>query len=395
MATTQIGTMNSRSSALTGGVVDSTLVHTPLPDNYLGFQRGDKAPVVALLGKEGPQKVTNIARYWLWSNSTPITDTLSVSVDASQTTWTVAHPEYYQIGAHIFLDTEAVEVTGRGSGTVTVRRGAEGTTPAGHTNGATIFVGVPTTAEGSDTTNIPFTQGDKDYNVYHDIEMAWPITHRAKTVVTEEFPSGGLFSDMFQRVTNREIPRRLEMALFKQRRSAGSGVEGSTFGGFAEPTFITTRVPGVGVLNETHINTTLQTLFNLDVEKLPPIVMGQPLMGRILSSFYAGSRWIGGDATSVTNYLDRFKTPFGDIQFLPNHLMASVAPDALLFFDPADIKQSPYDSKSNWQTGMYETQGQYERQFVFGDISYTFPYCDSRAMLTGITTTEASYSGLA
>ena len=391
---TSIGAITSRSTALAGGSVDSTLVHVALPDNYLGFTSDPVVDLVPLLGKEGPQKNTSVTRTWIWNSDVPITDTLGATTDNAQTTYTVGHPEYYQIGAQIFIDTEAHNVTGRGTGTITVDRAVQGTSAAVHTAGATIYIALPAVPENADDAEAPFSQGAKDYNVYQNVTMAWPMSHRADTVMTEERPNGGWFNDILKQALDREIPRRMEMALFKNRRSLGSGVTASTFGGFAETDFITTRTSISGVLKEEHINDALAAVDALNTRR-PKIAMGSPTVLRILSSIYSGARWITGDATSVTNYVDMFKTQFGDIKFVSNRNMATWAPDKLYFFDPADIKMSPYDSQSNWQTGLHETQGRHKRQYVWGDITYTFPFADSRVELHGFSVTPAHYSGYA
>ena len=395
-ALTSIGAITSRSTALAGGSVDSNLIHVALPDNYLGFTSEPVVDLVPMLGKEGPQKNTSIIRTWIWNSDVPIVDTLSGSIDNSPATitLTVAHPEYYQVGAQITIGTENMNVTGRGTTTITVDRAAQGTTIANHTAADSIFIAAPAVAENADDAEAPFSQGAKDYNAYQTVTMAWPMSHRAETVVTEEHPNGGWFNDILKQALDREIPRRLEMALFKNRRSLGTGVTASTFGGFAEPGFITTRTSVSGLLTETHINDALSAVDALNTRR-PKVAMGSPNVLRILSSIYAGSRWITGDATSVTNYVDMFKTQFGDIKFVPNRNMATWAPDKLYFFDPADIKQSPYDSQSNWQTGMYETQGWHKRQYVRGDITYTFPFADSRVELYGFTTNGSYYGGYA
>jgi hypothetical protein len=393
---TSIGAITSRSTALAGGSIDSSLIHVPLPDNYLGFTSEPVVDLVPLLGKEGPQKHPGIIRSWIWNNDVPLVDTLSNAIDASAltTTLTVANPQYYQVGAQITIDTENMSVTGRGTGVIYVERAAQGSTIASHSAAAPVFIAAPAVAENADDAEAPFSQGDKDYNAYQTVTMAWPMSHRAETVVSEEFPNGGWFNTILKNALDREIPRRLEMALFKNLRSVGTGVTASTFGGFREPTFISTRTAVSGILTETHINDALAGVDALNTRR-PTIAMGSPTVGRILSSAYAGARWITGDATSVTNYVDSFNTPFGMIKFVPNRNMATWAPDKLYFFDPKDIKQSPYDSSSNWQTGLYETQGWHKRQYVRGDITYTFPFADSRVELYGFSVNPAFYSGYA
>ena len=68
-------------------------------------------------------------------------DALTASVASNATTLTVADGTIYGGGWLVQIDTEALYVTTKGSGTsVTVRRGVRGTTAASHASGATVII---------------------------------------------------------------------------------------------------------------------------------------------------------------------------------------------------------------------------------------------------------------
>jgi hypothetical protein len=350
-----------------------------------------------MIGSEGPPSTPMNKAEWGWGHPDPYATTITEAITTTDgVSITFADGDYLQVNDVVIIDDEEVRVTAVAGNVATVTRGFAGTTAATHLDNADAYILGPATNESADDPDSPYTQGEVDFNYHQIMTFTWPMSKRAEVTPNYENRSGNRFNAEQRKKMEFTAPIRLELRFLLGQRAAGSGSTPSALGGLRQSSYITTRTSISGILTESAFMSGLQTVHNEVGDSLfPNTVMGSPLVGRIMSSWYNETRRSTMSDSRANVVFDTFETPFGVMKFVPNYFMSTVANDTLYVFDPSVFKKRPYAAGTGWQTGEHSTQGWHRRGFLRGDFTLLAEQCDARLELYGFSTTLGDYSGIA
>lgn len=398
-------TTTNRALTQYSGDTPSSLFIRDVPD-WTKKLRRDDTPFLKLIGREPAPKNPMLKLEWGWGSIDPYTDTgLTGSINTVVTTIPVTNGGMFSVGDTILIDAEWMLVTSISSNNLTVATRPFGGTNASHSSGATVYVGAPAIMENQATPLSPITQGEVDFNYYQQSEFSIQLSHRAAVTPTYETKN---FDDRVKAEMRKKMestaPLRLENSLLFGPRNLGSTTSPSSFGGIlTTTTFNTTRTTITGPLTENAVMTNLQTVYGLvGKSRMGLTAMAHPLVLRIISSWYNDSRRTTGTDETIKLQFTKIDTgTFGVITLYDNYMMTKssttgpVPLDNLLFFNPEDIKLKPYSGDSGWSIEPLPQNGWFDLMALRGDFTMKAENPDSRLLLSGFSTTEADYPGLA
>lgn len=267
-------------------------------------------------------------------------------------------------------------------------RGHGGSTPMQMEINDVLMILGPAVPEGADTPDSPSSQGSLDYNYPQIFEYSWATTHRGRVTPTYEVKS-----DRFKW----ELKRKMDEAALDLNRTAiyglrsagdGTGTVPSTTGGarqFAKANQVDVLT---APLTLAHFLNALELQYK-DVGKseMSKTFYGTIRAKRIVNSFINPLRRANVSDAKLNLTVDSISTDFGDIKFVVDEEF----PDNELYsFNFKDIKRTTYEGGS-WKTGMFSTNGWYDRGFLRGDFGFVWAAPRRRCSVVNFDTNPASY----
>lgn len=405
-------TISNRALTQYSGDTPSDLFLIPVDYDFTLKQTRTDTPLLKLIPRDPAPKMPTLKLPWGWGSADAMTDQLNGSIDASQTSLVVDDSSKFQVGLTFLLESEEFLVTGVNETTniVTVATRPYGGSAATHADNMSIIFMTPAIAENQATPLSPITQGEIDYNYFHQTEESVQLSHRAEVIPTGEtwnLKLGSRTQALIRKKMTETIPLQLENRILFGVRNLGSTSLPSAMGGLLKTTsYITTRNTSLsGPFTENNLMTNLQTVHNLvGDDRMGRTIMAHPLVCRIISSWYNDTRRTTGDATSISTTFKTIDTGhFGSFTVVPNyHMVKSAANgnvplDQVVVFNPSDLALVPLSGDSGWYLAPVDsndTMGWWNQIAVRGDFTLKCPLPDTRLLLGGFSTTESDYPGL-
>ena len=389
--TTTRAMLNSISSGVSGGTVPSDLVIRDVPD-FIPFVRRSDTPMLSLVPRKGERDMLK----WEFGEGdlSPRSTTLAESgFDNSETDVTVATGTgaYFQKWDLIKIDDEIMLVTNIVNDVLTVTRGWGSTSGASHENGATISILGPAVPEGVDAPASPTTRGEIFHTYPQIFEYTWQITHRGKVTPNYEIKSDQFKAELKRKM--KEAAEDLDDLLLNGVKNAGDGggTNPSTMGGLRE--FTTAHVSDLNAapLELQDILEKLEEVYKeVGLADMGKTLMASMFTKRIWNSWFQPSRRSTQSDAKLRLTWDAVDTDFGTIKFVPHYKMAN---NELFIWNPADSGLFNYKG-GNWSTGLYSTQGWYDKGFLRGDFGAIFEGDRRRIRIHDYSTTATDYPNL-
>lgn len=401
--------INSRSDAVSGGVVPDLDVIRPIPDFMQKINNAViDAPMVRLVGKGasyGQLKLEfGITEY------APITDTLGAAItDTTGTTGytvTVTTGNAFQLFDRFAVavttgidppeDAEQFLVTAISGNTITATRKFAGTTGATALNGSRILILGPAVPENVDTPRSPLMDGSLDFNYPQEWGYSFQISGRARNTDRADIRGDQYESRLTEKM--KEAIRDLDLTLLRGKRAAGDGTatNPSAIGGLLQFTNFYKTDLGGAPLTLNAINTQAQTVAR-DVGKE---AMGKTLMGNFDTKRFWNTLF---DERKVANTTDEatkltyssVETDFGAFSFVINDRMP---PGMLLGWNPEYTKLRPYTGRGGSGGEWYDTPlpaaGRYDIGALMGDYHFDVRFERSRYKLYNFSVTYSDYGNV-
>lgn len=388
------------STSVTGGTTPTDLFIRDVPDWTKKQQRTD-TPALKLIDRASAPEIPMLKREWGWGDPDPFKDRITAAYTAGAGSLTVADGTKFAVGDLVSGDDVLFHVTAVSGNTLTVTAGFGDSTDANIADESTIYILAPATEENDDDPSSVITQGQVDHNFHQIMSWTWRFSHRAQ--VTPTYESRNFSGDRFQQELRKKMeetaPLKLELNLLRSFRNqgdaGGDGNNPSTFGGFKQSSYITTRTDLSGApLTEFDFHDNLQTVWEIvGSSNIGKTVMCSPFTARIISSWYNPSRRTTGTEEKISVKFTRVEDWFGEFRIVPNWLMDD---DRLYVFNGDDIDLCPYHSSTGWQTGLIgpNQEGWYRIGFLRGDYTTVWQMPDSRLEISGFSTTNTDYPAL-
>ena len=139
-----------------------------------------EAPLLRLLGVNGGSKfnILDLGTKIEWQQDTmsPSSDLINEALDNSETAVDVVNGAYFRVGHVVKVDSELMNVTAVSSNTLTVTRGASGSTAATHTDQTPIYIHGIAKLEGADAVTGHTTTTTLPYNYSQIFEEAVKVS---------------------------------------------------------------------------------------------------------------------------------------------------------------------------------------------------------------------------
>jgi hypothetical protein len=171
----------------------------------------------------------------------------------------------------------------------------------------------------------------------------------------------------------------------------GDGTRPSSMGGLRQNTAVRTLNVAGAALGFDDIMTLGETVYkDVGQEKMGKTIMGSFFSKQIWNSYFQKSRITTGKDDRINLTWSEVETDFGVIKFVINYKMDD---NELFIWNPQDSQLDHYEG-GTWSTGLYATQGWYDKGFLRGDYGALFPVPRRRMRIYGYSTTAADYPNL-
>ena len=381
--------INGVSSGLTSGSIPSALVIRDVPDFIQYMKRRDR-PMLSLVPRKGSKPI----RKWEWGEGdlSPRADTLAEDLDTSETAVDVAHGEYFQINDLVRVNTtgEVLLVSAINTNTLTVTRGWGSTSATAATNGDALTILGPASAENVDAVASPVTFGETFNTGPQIFEYTWQLSHRARVTPNYQNKSDQFKYELKRKMEEAAIDLDLTLLGGVYNEGDGSSTNPSTMIGLRDATTANVFDLSAAPIELIDIMDDLQTIWNDVGTDMGMDFMGGPLMKRIWNSWFQPARRSSGSDKKGTLVWDSVETDFGVMRYLMNYNCDS---DELFLCNPKDWGLYNYEG-GDWQSGVYATQGWYDKGFLHGDFGAIFEADRRRGRWHNFSTTEDDYSFL-
>lgn len=326
------------------------------------------------------------------------TTTLTGAHSTTTTTLTVADNKIFQKWQKLRVRTatgsEQMLVTDPEFGTLQIQvtrnwpAGGAGISLAG---GETLQLLGPALPEGADAVDSPVQMGEV-FETYPNIyEYTWKYSHRARVTPNYEIKTDQFRYQMKKKMKEAACDLNRDLLHALKNKGDGTGTNPSSIGGLREATATYTQDVGTTVLTWLKIMTLAQTVYNdVGAEAMGKVFMGNFFVKRIWNSFFQKSRRTGGMDNDLRLYWDEVDTDFGRCKFVINYEMDD---NELILWNPEDASLDTYEG-GNWSTGLYSTQGWYDRGFLRGDFGAIFEAARRRARWSNFSVTTTDYANL-
>lgn len=386
---------NSVDSTLTGGTALAALVVRYFAD-FQKYLDPTETPFSSSLKTGGavPQKKVE------WGNSflAPHQSATGASIaDSSTTSVTVATGDgaKFMVNDVVKVESEYLWVTAISSDTLTVKRGAFGSTAAAHTTTGTVLdILGPATVENQDTPITPIARGSLEYNLPQLFDYGLHLSDRENNTNDYEITKGTKYEAYLAKLM-KEAAIDFEKTAILGRRSSeaaatGAGATPTSMGGldyFTNREYVMAGAP----LSENQILTVAQDLWTaVGEDKMAKTVLVGGFMKRAFSSLFNANRLSDVKDTETTLVWRAVDTDFGKIRFV---LSRYIPAGSAYFVNLNDITIHPYKG-GTWKEVKLPASGPYVKGRFTGDYTIVFRGNAARAKITGASTTEADYPNL-
>lgn len=379
--------INQYSSATTGGTTVPDLFVRDV-DEFIPLMSEVNADFIKKIPSKG--SVNKLKYEWGEGDLTPTIVQATSGIGAATTTLPVNYPAYVQQYDVILNETtnEQFRVTAEPSGSnLTIVRGHGGSTPAAIGTSDQLRILGPAVPEGADTPNSPSSQGSLDYNFPQILEYSWTMTHRGRVTPTHEFKSDRFKAELKRKME--EAARDLNRFAIYGLRSQGQGdtIAPSTTGGARQ-------FAKAGVIQKGGDAIELNDLFDMFQDRYIDVgnnfakeVWMHPADKRIMNSFLNPIRMATVTDAKLNMTLDSLDTDFGTITFKTD---TEFPRGELYTFNFSDLARFTYEG-GNWKTGMFSTEGWYDRGFLRGDFGFKWAAPRRRGAILGFSTDTTDY----
>jgi len=391
MATITRQAINSYQISVTNGVVPDGMFIRDVPDFIPIINRSD-TPLIKAIKSSG---TTDKLKMEYGQGNLPVRSVaLTAAVTAGASTITVDVPnalQQYDVIRFVNGDQARVTAAAPANPVAVVAHPGGGTLNA-HSNAEVVQILGPAVPEGADTPTSPTSAGDLFFNYPQIFEYSWTVTHRGRVTPNYEFKSDRFQAELKRKMTEATLDLESTALWGKKQQGDGSGTNPSTTDGLIAAT--TSNVVDVGgvALTLSHINSLLQTI----ATQVGQNDMGKYLVGnyntkRIFNTFIAGTRRSGMQDKTMNITVDQVDTDFGTIKFVTHYNW----PDGYLnIVNLDDIKRVSYVG-GDWKTGLFSTQGWYDRGFLRGDFGFLWEAPDRRGLIKNfLAATTTNYPNL-
>lgn len=281
---------------------------------------------------------------------------------------------------------------GTGAGTIAVRRNW----PAGGVGVATsgvvhIQIMGPNTPEGTDAIDSPIAMGEV-FETYPEIkEWTWAYTHRGRILPDYEVKTDRFKAQGKKKMKEAAQQLNREVLSSKKNKGDGTGANPSSMGGLREATNVRTKDLSGAPLTWIDIMTLLETMYtDVGNDGMGDVFIGNAKVKAIWNSYFQKSRITGKNDDELKLFWDEVNTDFGVKRFVLNYDMDD---DELILGNPNDWRLHHMEG-GNWSTGLYSTQGWYDRAFLRFDGGPIFQAARRRARWYGFSEDPADYPNL-
>lgn len=347
-----------------GGVIPDGMYIVEVPKMTEFVRRFDN-PMLKLV-KPGE---THVHEIWPYGEGDLLPDTTTVvgAHTNNTTSLAVADNKVIQKWSKIRIPTsnEQMLVTDPrtpGDNIVTVRRnwpaGGNGVALLG---GELIQIMSPNIPEGADAVDSPIALGELRETYPEIIEYTWKYTHRGRVTPNYEVKTDQFKYQMKKKM--KEGGTRLDTDLLNSKKNKGdaSGTNPSSMGGLREATDVYNQDMLGAPLDWLSIMTLAQTVWQeIGTDAMPKTFMGGFFAKRVWNSWFQKSRRTGGMDKTISLVWDSVQTDFGTVRFVFNHKCDA---NELFLWNPDESSLDQYEG-GDWTTGLYSTQGWYDRGFL-------------------------------
>lgn len=257
--------------------------------------------------------------------------------------------------------------------------------------GETVLLLGPAIPEGADAVDSPIQMGEV-FETYPNIyEYTWKFSHRARVTPDYEVQSDKFKAQRNKKMKEAAMDLNRDLLSALKNKGDATGSNPSSIGGLREATATYTQNVGGNPLTWLRIMNLLQTVYiDVGADAMGKTFMGSFFQKRIFNSFFQKSRRSGTKDDKLKLYWDEVDSDFGVLKFVINYEMDD---DELICWNPEDASLDHYEG-GNWSTGLYSTQGWYDRGFLRGDFGAIFEAARRRCRWHTIDTNTASYTNL-
>jgi hypothetical protein len=386
---------NTVDSTLTGGTALANLVVRYFAD-FQKYLDPTETPFTSSLktGAAVPQKKVE------WGNSflAPHQSATGASIaDGTTTSVTVATGDgsKFQVNDMIKVESEYLWVTAISSDTLTVKRGAQGTTGAAHTVvGTVIDILGPATVENQDTPIAPIARGSTEYNYPQLFDYGLFLSERDNNTNDYEITKGTKYEAYLAKLM-KEAAIDFEKTAILGKRSAEAAATGatatpSTLGGLDYFTNRQYDMAGAPI-SENQLMTVAQDLWTaVGEDKMAKTILLGGFMRRAMSSLWNSNRIADVKDTETTLVWKAIDTDFGRLRFV---LSRYIPAGAAYFVNLQDITIHPYKGGA-WKEVRLPSSGPYVKGRFTGDYTIVFRGNAARAKIVNASTSEADYPNI-
>jgi hypothetical protein len=385
--------MTSYPDSVAGGVMPPGLFIREVPNMIESIRRTDR-PMLKLVKPGG----THDKLKWEFGSGDLISrdTTITAAITTTQTQIPVADGDLWQkwfigrlpsTGEQILCKDPAF-----GTDTILVERnwptGGAGVATAGAVELQILGPAIP---EGADAVDSPIALGEVDFTYPQIFEYTWKYSHRGRKV-----PNYEVQTDQFKHQAKKkakEAAGDLNRFLLSGLRDPGTGdgTRPSTMGGLRQFTNVYTQDLSTAPLTWEDIMVLAQDVWgDVGEEGMGKTLMGGLFMKQVFNSFFQGSRITGGKDKSISLTWSEVETDLGTLRFVLNR---ECDDSELFLWNSEDASLDKFEG-GNWTTGLYSTQGWYDRGFLRGDFGGLFQAARRRARWYNASTNPADYDNL-
>lgn len=249
----------------------------------------------------------------------------------------------------------------------------------------------PGMPEGADAVDSPIAAGEIDYTYPQIFEYTWKYTHRGRHT-----PDYEVKTDKFKYQAQKKMKEasgdlnRMLLAMYRNKGD-GSGDNASTMGGLRQFTSVRQYNASGAPLEFIDIMTLGQTVaVDVGQEAMGHTVMGNFFVKSIWNSWFQKSRITTATDEKLKMTWSEVETDLGTFKFVINYDMDD---NELIIWNPEDASLDHFEG-GTWSTGLYSTQGWYDRGFLRGDYGALYPMARKRMMFYNFSVDPSDYPNL-
>lgn len=249
----------------------------------------------------------------------------------------------------------------------------------------------PAIPEGADAVDSPIQMGEV-FETYPEIkEYTWKYSNRARKMPTYEVKTDQFKHQLKKKMKEAALDLNRDLLSGKKNRGDDSGTNPSTMGGLREATATYSQDVLGAALGFDDLMDGCQTLFaDVGRDAMGKDFMGSMFVKRIWNSYFQKARQASSDDKKLRLHWDEVDSDFGRMRFFINYDMD----DTELILWNADDAKLLHMEGGNWSSGLYSTQGWYDRGFLRCDMGPVYEAARRRFRWHNFSKTKSDYSDL-